>query len=275
MQATSYLQRAPGGSTPEILKADDGAFYVTKLRQNAQHERVLVNEVIAHVVLDYLGLDVPPWRLVEVDQSLAYHICASRLRAPTVRALPCRPGLHFGSRYVGHPCKNTPLDYLAPSRLRRLSNPTLFTGVLAFDVWAHNADQQQVVFSRSEAQDGDAPDGYRAWMIDHGFILGAHHWCLDAEMMRGLYLGAEVYDGIVSLESFEPWLSGITGLPSSVLDQAYASIPSTWLDGQRDQLESVLDELYRRRQTPDLLRGVRDEFPTRFRSWRYEKQAPL
>jgi hypothetical protein len=52
------------------MLAADNAYYVVKFRNNPQHPRVLVNELVCYVLLGYLQLPVPDWEIVEVPPEL-------------------------------------------------------------------------------------------------------------------------------------------------------------------------------------------------------------
>ena len=43
-----------GGSSAHLLLADDGNRYVVKFRNNPQHPRILINELISYAILQHL-----------------------------------------------------------------------------------------------------------------------------------------------------------------------------------------------------------------------------
>ena len=47
IQATEYVARMRGPSRRDLLRCDDGDFYVAKVRANPQHVRILANETLA------------------------------------------------------------------------------------------------------------------------------------------------------------------------------------------------------------------------------------
>ena len=261
-----------------MLLAEDEQCYVVKFRDNPQHSRILVNEVICYVLLEYLGLPTPPWEIVEVPDYLveASPELTMEFGRETRR---CTPGRHFGSRYPVDPSRQAIYDYVPLALLRMVANKEAFLGMVAFDKWVSNADGRQAVFFRAKAGDhlsseqleanpeiGSRSLVYVANMIDHGFAFNAHHWDFSENPEQGLYTRREVYESVKGFDDFEPWLGRICNLPPSVLDDAYKYVPPHWHGEQWDELESLLERLYARRaETPDLIRksklAARDPFP--------------
>jgi len=66
LTAVRHLRKMRGGAQAHLLEADDGHWYVVKFRNNPQHRRVLVNEVIASTILAYLKVSVPETAVIEV-----------------------------------------------------------------------------------------------------------------------------------------------------------------------------------------------------------------
>ena len=273
--ARQHVKRMRGGANSHLMLAGDD-YYVVKFRNNPQHPRVLVNELICYVLLDYLQLPVPAWEIVEVPREL---IDAVPELVMEVGREPrrCEPGLHFGSRYPVHPLRQAVYDYLPVSLLRVVLNADSFCGMLAFDKWVSNANGRQAVFFRDRARRwlpavGSPPAVsprslvYVAAMIDHGFAFEAQNWSFSDSPERGLYSRREVYERVSGFEAFEPWLGRIRNCSSNVLDDVYKNVPPEWHGGDWDGLEALLEQLHRRRsRVPDLVREAkkagRDPFP--------------
>ena len=269
-----------GGAASHLMLADDECYYVVKFRNNPQHPRVLVNELISYVLLERLGLPQPGWAIVNVPASLIERTPELEMEAGAVMR-PCEPGLHFGSRYPVDPSRQAVYDYVPLSLLRMVVNVESFLGMVCFDKWMSNADGRQAIFFRDRAKrwlDAEATDAegrligprslvYVANMIDHGFVFNAQHWDFSDLPEQGLYSRREVYQGVTGFDSFEPWLSRIRNISTEALDDAYKRIPAEWHGGEWDRLEDLLERLYVRRQKlPELLaRGKladRDPFPS-------------
>ena len=278
--ARQHIRRMRGGANAHLMLADDDRYYIVKFRNNPQHPRILVNELVSYILLEQLQLPVPPWDIVDVPQGL---IEATPELTMDVgwRVRQCEAGLHFGSGFPGDPTRLAVYDYLPLSLLRLVYNVDSFLGMLAFDKWVSNANGRQAIFFRDRAkrwieengQPGpDAPSPrslvYVANMIDHGFVFNAQNWEFPDSPERGLYSRREVYAGVTGYDDFEPWLSRIQECSPEPLDNASKKVPPAWYDGDWDALESLLEKLYNRRsRVPDLLREAKNASRDPFPAW--------
>ena len=164
------------------MLADDGRYYVVKFRNNPQHQRILINELLSYVLLDYLSCLSRQCAIVNVPQQSVDETPQLTLQSGS-RTYPCEAGLHFGSQYPGNPCQKAVYDYLPLSLLRTVSYVEAFSGMVAFDMWVSNADGRQAIFFRERVKNQTANSGkgtkrgsslvYVAKMIDHGFAFEA------------------------------------------------------------------------------------------------------
>ena len=69
LNAVRAIRKMRGGAQAHLIEADDGKFYVVKFRNNPQHRRILVNELVASVFLNYLRITTPAGEILE-DKSL-------------------------------------------------------------------------------------------------------------------------------------------------------------------------------------------------------------
>lgn len=287
--ARQHIKRMRGGANAHLMLAADNAYYVVKFRNNPQHPRVLVNELICYVLLAHLQLPAPDWEIVEVPAALI-DLSPELVMEAGRSERRCEPGLQFGSRYPVDPLRQAVYDYLPLSLLRVVLNADSFCGMLAFDKWVSNANGRQAVFfrdrarrwlpaagGRSGADSRGAPGPpragvsprslvYVATMIDHGFAFEAQNWSFSDSPERGLYSRREVYEKVAGFAAFEPWLDRIRNCSSNVLDDVYKKVPPEWHGGDWDGLEALLEQLYRRRgRVPELVRQAkqagRDPFP--------------
>ena len=67
VDARRLIRKMRGGAQAHLMEASDGHFYVVKFTNNPQHRRILVNEWIASVFLDFLGISSPEVAMVEVS----------------------------------------------------------------------------------------------------------------------------------------------------------------------------------------------------------------
>ena len=264
-----------GGAQAHLLEADDGHWYVVKFRNNPQHRRVLVNELLSAGILEYLKITVPETALIQLPADFLAANPEIHLQIGT-RRIEIEPGWHFGSRYPGDPLRLAVYDFLPDTLLEQVVNPEDFRAVLVFDKWTANADGRQCVFYRAmvrEAAVGGSRarprPGFVAQMIDQGYAFNGPHWDFPESPLQGLYARRLVYAGVRSLDDFQPWLDQILHFPEEVLDRAWKRLPAEWVDGEEEALERMLEQFWeRRRRLPELITACRQARTDPFPNWR-------
>lgn len=276
LRACRDIRKMRGGAQSHLLQASDGRFYVVKFRNNPQHRRVLINESLASVLLCYLDIPAPDIRVIEITGEFLRDQPDLSIQLGE-RRIPVEPGWHFGSQYPGDPARIAVYDFVPDALLRAVANLRDFLGVLAFDKWTANADGRQAVFFKGlvtvpPADGAPSREGFVAYMIDQGFAFNGPHWEFPDSPLQGLYHRPLVYESATSLDSFQPWLDRIVHLPPEVLDDAYKRVPIEWLNGEEQELECLLETLFRRRtRVPDLLRACRAARPALFPNWSVDR----
>lgn len=263
-----------GGAQAHLLEADDGHHYVVKCRNNPQHRRILINEIVASSIFDYLGLPTPKTAIVDLSASFLESNPEVHFQLGQSR-LAVDPGWHFGSRFPAHPERITVYDFLPDMLLDKVTNLRHFLGALAADKWMGNADARQAIFFRASVREFAAAEahplrkGFVAQMIDHGFAFDGPNWSFVDAPGQGLYFRHKVYEQVRGYDAFEPWLSQIRDCPPGPLDAALTRIPPGWLEG-RDEADvtALLEKLYARRRRIDSLIGdLRKWRVTVFPNW--------
>jgi HipA-like kinase len=279
VDATRLIRKMRGGAQAHLLECDDGHFYVVKFRNNPQHRRILINEWIASVFLNYLQISAPPPAIVNLSAGFLEANPEIYMQLGT-RRLAVDPGWHFGSRYPGDPAKVMVYDFLPDLLLDKVVNVNEFPAVLAFDKWMGNADARQSIFFRARLRqwspspanlsDRQAPRaGFVAHMMDHGYVFNGPHWTFPDSPLQGLYFRPNVYRNVRSLDDFEPWLGRVLHFPEEVVDEAQKQIPPDWLADDAAELEKMLAKLMaRRKRVPDLIRESQRGRVNPFPDWR-------
>jgi hypothetical protein len=274
LTARRFIRKMRGGAQSHLLEADDRQFYIVKFQNNPQHRRILVNELVASVLLNYLQIATPECALLEVT---AEFLTANPEISLTLgsRQIPVRAGWQFGSRYPGDPERTAVYDFLPDALLPQVANLHEFLAVLVFDKWAGNADGRQSIFYRARIHDWSPQAvvqpkaAFVALMIDHGFIFDGPHWAFNDSPLQGLYPRRAVYDRVTSLDDFQPWLDRVVHLPADVLDLAWKRVPPGWIEGEEEAFERVLEQLWvRRSRVPELIASMRQARGNPFPNWR-------
>lgn len=290
--AVEHVRRMRGGAQAQLMRCDDGAYYVVKFQNNPQHLRILANEMLATRLAARMGLCVPQVEVVDVRRELIAATTELVIQLALGRA-PCSAGKQFGSQFPGHPARLAVYDFLPEEQLRAVSNLGDFLGVLVFDKWTCNTNGRQAIFFRdpdggagfaaptSDSAPGNGAGraaghiaayvaGYVAMMIDFGFCFNAGEWDFPDAPLRGLYMRHSVYEGVSSMDAFEPWVSRLeTQITERVLGEEAAQIPPEWYGGDWSEMERLLERLYRRRsRVRELIFSARNSGRDPFPNWK-------
>lgn len=253
VQAVQHIRRMRGGAQGQLMLGADGLAYVVKFQNNPQHTRVLANEYLASKLALAAGLTAPEVDVVEVSSWLIENTQELEMDLGRTRER-CRPGLHFGSRFVGGLMPGQVVDYLPGEQLATVKNIAEFAGILALDKWTGNANGRQAVFARKARE-----RRYRALFIDFGYCFHAGDWKFEDVPLRGVYYRNDVYADINGWEAFEPWLSRIETMPAETVWAAANDIPPEWYGGDQSELEALVEKLLARRSR---IRELIEEFRT-------------
>jgi hypothetical protein len=270
LNAVRHIRKMRGGAQSHLLQADDGHYYVVKFRNNPQHRRVLVNELIAWEFLDYLKIAAPRAEVIQVSPEF---LAANPDVYLTVgaRRVAVETGRHFGSLFPGDPLTLAVYDFLPDALLAQICNLSDFRAILVFDRWIGNGDGRQSIFYRARVSDPftrQGRPGFVASMIDHGFAFNGPNWDFPESPLYGLYARPLVYRDVRSLDDFQPWLDLAMNFPEEVVDRALKGVPREWIDGDEEELERVLEELLRRRsRLPELIASAREGRSNPFPNW--------
>lgn len=275
VHATRLIRKMRGGAQAHLFECDDGHFYVVKFRNNPQHRRILINEWIASVFLDYLQISAPPAAFVDLPAKLLEDNPEIYLQLGS-RHLAVEPGWHFGSRYPGDPNRIMVYDFLPDTLLEKVVNAAEFLGILAFDKWMSNADARQSIFFRARLRQISLPTtesapraGFVAHMMDHGYVFEGPHWKFPDSPLQGLYFRTMIYQKVRGWDDFQPWLDRVVHFPEEIVDAAQKQIPPEWLADDGGSLEALLEKLMSRRsRVPDLIRDSRRGRINPFPEWK-------
>jgi hypothetical protein len=275
LNAVRHVRKMRGGAQAHLLEADDANWYVVKFRNNPQHHRVLINELLSSVLLDYLKIPAPEAAVIRITPEFLADNPELCLQIGT-RRIEVEPGWHFGSRFPGDPARSVVYDFLPDALLGQVANLDDFRGILVFDKWAANADGRQCIFYRAMVREAVATSEMRsprprlvAQMIDHGYAFNGPNWDFPESAVQGLYARRAVYESVRSLDDFQPWLDQVIHFPEEIVDRAWKRLPADWTDGEDEAIERLLEQLYeRRRHVPELLTACRQAKTDPFPQWR-------
>ena len=257
------IRRMRGGAQSQLMLGADGNLWVVKFKNNAQHLRVLANELIATRIAEAVGLSVPKSDVVEVSDWLIANspeMVVDRGRGVRER---CASGLQFGSRFVGGLMPGQVVDYLPEPQMDEVRNLPEFAGMLAMDKWTGNCNGRQAVFERKPRE-----QKYRATFIDQGFCFNAGEWTFPDAPLRGVFARNQVYAKVRGWESFEPWLSRVEDFAAEGLWKIAEGIPPEWYGGDLGVIECLMEMLLKRRsRVRELIGQFRESNREPFPNW--------
>ena len=260
--AVQHIRRMRGGAQGQLMLGADGHAYVVKFQNNPQHTRVLANEYLASKLAQAAGMTVPEVDVVEVSSWIIDNTPELEMDLGRTQER-CRPGLHFGSRFVGGLMPGHVMDYLPEEQLATVRNLNEFAGILALDKWTGNANGRQAVFARKARE-----RHYRAVFIDFGYCFHAGDWKFEDVPLRGVYYRNDVYRMITDWDAFEPWLSRIETMPAETVWAAAENIPPEWFGGNQGDLEALIEKLLsRRNRIRELIEAFRKSDRAPFPNW--------
>jgi hypothetical protein len=261
--AVQAIRRMRGGAQSQLMLGADGKLWVVKFQNNPQHLRVLANELIATRLAAAVGLTVPASDVVEVTDWLVANTPDMFVELPKGQRERYRPGLQFGSQFVGGLMPGQVVDYLPEQQLDEVRNLAEFAGMLCIDKWAGNCNGRQAVFERKPRE-----RKYRATFIDQGFCFNAGEWTFPDAPLRGVYQRNRVYERMTGWESFEPWLSRVEAMQAATLWEIAEAVPPEWYGGDMAEIERLMEQMLRRQsRVRELIGAFRDSDRTPFPMW--------
>jgi hypothetical protein len=264
ISAVQHLRPLRGGAQSHLLKASDGACYVTKFQNNPQHIRALAKEMLATNLGQALGLPMPRVEVIEVSDWLIEHTEDLRIDLGGAK-IPCGSGKQSGSLYVGSESEGMTFDYLPCELLQRVVNVGDFARVLVLDKWTDNSDGRQAIFCRKTPRS----QRHTASFIDQCYCFNAGEWTFPDYPLRGVYATNYVYERVTGWEEFEPALTRAEKMDSDTICRCAGAITEEWYEGDRDGLHRLVEALHHRRGAirkliTEFRRSSRNPFP----NWR-------
>ncbi len=264
ISAVQHLRKLRGGSQSHLLRASDGAWYVTKFQNNPQHVRVLANEMFANRLGLTLGLPMPRVETIAVSDWLIEHTDDLRIDLGG-RKIPCRSGEQLGSLYGWPDSPGRTLDYLPHYLLETVLNIDDFARVLVLDKWPCNSDGRQATFRRKTRRS----QRFAATFIDQGYCFNAGEWTFPDYPLRGVYADNCVYKDVRGWEAFEPTLTRAEQMDANEIWRLATDIPEEWYEGDTDGLHRLVEALSVRRSIiRGLVREFRESNRNPFPNWR-------
>jgi len=153
-------QGEDGGSEPHVFDTADG-HYMVKVRNNPQGLRVLTNELVGGLCLDWLRVNHPESAVIMIDQALIDLSPEAKFR----NGQKLEHGEAFGSKYWQS-------DPSGTVSVNLIENKADAAGTLALDTWLPPSDSRQYRLRASK----EAPGRYDYFPVDQGHQFGNPNW---------------------------------------------------------------------------------------------------
>lgn len=227
-----------GGSEPHQFRCDDDRLYMVKAPNNPQGVRVLGNELLGGLALDWLGIEHPATTLVEIRQDL---IAASPgARYSNGQALA--GGLAFGSEFW-------PSEPAGIAPVNSLVNRRDIAGVLVFDTWVRNHDGRQYRVRHAPQHAGS----FEFVVVDQGHCFGPA-WTADSlrQEIQNVTVAPELCP--LKHEEVSPFVERLRSFGRDSAEHLVHQVPAQWATNEE---RAVLAEylLMRASRTAEVLNG--------------------
>jgi hypothetical protein len=215
-----------GGSQPHVFDTTEGP-YLVKARNNPQGKRVLANELIGGLCLDWLGVAHPGPAVVDLP--------ADVLSASPGAVFNDGTALEAGESFGSELWQSDPQGSVDVSLIENLQD---VAGTLALDTWIQPFDGRQYRVRPSP----ETPSRYEFIPVDQGYSLGNPNWTASSLAGAG---SPTVPSPPVSVgrEDVAPFIDRLRSFGSEDAEGIVQQVPSDWLTGEeRTALVDYLTE---------------------------------
>lgn len=239
-----------GGAEAHIFADADGVEYLVKATNNPQGGKVVVNDLVGGLALEWLGVLHPPTALVDVPASLIAISPGAKFNNGT----PFGSGEGFGCPYwTSEPQQAVPASSIV--NLRDVA------GSLVLDGWFNNGDGRQWR-GRTCPGSGSATKNFEYFPVDQGHCI-AHDWtaplAVGAVNLRDppLALDANQQSQLAAyMEEYAHRLATFTAADAAHL---VSEVPASWLTpAERTALAA-----YSEQRAPLTVTAIRAKYPVK------------
>jgi len=230
-----------GGSQPQVFDTEDG-YYMVKVSNNPQGPRVLLNELLGGLCMDWLGVVHPDPAIIDIPEAVITSSPQARFQGS---GAPLAHGLAFGSKYWQS-------DPQATVDVSLLANRENVAATLAFDTWVPNGDGRQYRVRRR----ADDPTRYDYIPVDQGHSFGPT-WTAET---LGAVSVVQVPDAVTPL-TVDDFAAVIARLREFDLEHAEAivrEVPDEWWT----QVEKIAAREHLFSRAPAAAEALQQKYPT-------------
>ncbi|MDQ2839824.1 MAG: hypothetical protein M3Y72_02040 [Acidobacteriota bacterium] len=232
-----------------LIEGTTGKYYVAKLAEGSNDDRLLVNELLSTRLLQHIGVATPTVCLLEVPE-----VCNPRVLCVSEQGEPFhpKPGLHLGSECPVDPRVTAIFDFMPRSLYGRVRNLTDLATVFVFDRWASYTGTRSIIFFRNEK---DSDRRFQLNTISGAAAFGGRAWQF-ADDGLGLVWPPQVYRFLAMKYLCEMAIDRISITTEQDIHEYCAQIPDDWLTKSDRHIlltEVIGTLLSRRSQLPSIV----------------------
>ncbi|EAX48417.1 hypothetical protein TcarDRAFT_2367 [Thermosinus carboxydivorans Nor1] len=255
LTAVEYIGKVGIGITsPRFFRADDGKVYVVKLQNNKLGVKVLVNELLAAKIGQFMNLPFPPsGGIIEIGESLL----ADGAESAEYGVLP---GRHFASEYL------VGAEYLGQHNLDKASNTSEMAGVLLFDHMFHNPDR---AYNKKNLLLRHEEDRYIIYAIDNSHLFRSGKWTLRSlerlstrKRVYFRFIYAWLLRECLTAQDFLPYLARVKNLTDERICGLVREIPYDWLPDENERQALAEYIKVRRDMAEEIWQRLRKHIPS-------------
>lgn len=233
-----------------LIEGTTGKYYVAKLADGLNGNRLLVNEFLSTRFLQHIGVATPTVCLLEVPEvGNPRALCFSEQGEP----FHLKPGLHLGSECPLDPRVTAIFDVLPRSLYGRVRNLTDLAAVFVFDRWASYTGTRSTIFFRNE---NDSDRRFQLNTISGAAAFGGRAWQFADDGLKGLVWPTQVYRFLAMKYLCEMAIDRINMPTEQDIHEHCAQVPDDWLteSDRHILLTEVIETLLSRRsQLPSIV----------------------
>ncbi|RBW69957.1 HipA family kinase [Bacillus taeanensis] len=231
IQPITYL-KLYDSKNAHLISFDDGNEYIVKFFQ-PDEPKILCNEWIGYCFARFLGLPIPPAKIVQIPKDF-YE------KMPTFSHLKYTPH-QFASLYIPN-CRNG-----HQTSITHIRNTNHLAAIILLDYWIYNTDRTKKNILLKEHKE----DTHYLYIIDHAKAFGSTRWSLlDLSHLKQKVIKSATHSLMASFiideKDFKEQVKIIQSIPRLMIEEIVSFIPADW-ELLADEREALIDILVYRR----------------------------
>jgi hypothetical protein len=219
-----FIDRRRASLNSYHFRATSGHHFIIKKQTPLARHRRLITEWVSNRLLVQLGFIVPV--VLEVFLPLDTIVTPEEAEESVLAIhYPCNADAH------------SIFDMIPDALGHKVCNPGDFVGIRLVDWWLYNRGVRHALFVHRSAIEPQAvhnaenlpteKNGYVGIFVGNGDCFGGSDWGFAGEVQKGLY--PRPWSRVEVSDAHEYWTGKILGINSQGIEEAFQSIPLSWV----------------------------------------------